>query len=98
MIYVGLAISGIGLVLYVTHTILYNHHLRKNDPDIVGLLDSKSANRPKKKKKSGKKEVRVIAIESSTPGWVMLLGLPSIPMFFIGIVIIAISLIIKSLR
>ena len=97
MLYVGIAISGIGLILYITHTILYNHYLRKNKPDILKQFDSKSDSSRKKQKGNKKREVKVVVTESGTPGWIILLGFPSIPIFLVGIAVIILSLVIKAL-
>jgi hypothetical protein len=97
MLYVGLAISGIGLILYITHTVLYNHYLRKNRPDILEHFGSKPGNSRKKQKGNREPEVRVVITESGTPGWVILLGFPAIPIFFVGIAVTILSLIIKAL-
>ncbi len=84
MFYVGLAISGFGLVLYVVSAILLNYYLRRNRPDVLEQLDSKSGGR-KKQKRNKDREVRVVVTENATPGWVALLGFPAIPMFLVGI-------------
>lgn len=97
MLYVGLAISGIGLILYITHTVLYNHYLRKNRPDILEQFRSKPGNSHTRQKGNRDREVRVVVTESGTPGWVILLGLPAMPIFFVGIAVIILSLIIKVL-
>jgi len=97
MLYVGLAISGIGLVLYITHTILYNHYLRKNRPDVLEQLDSKRGGSRMGQKGNKEREVRIVITESGTPGWVILLGFPAMPIFLVGIVVTILSLVIKAL-
>ena len=97
MLYIGMVISGIGLILYITHTVLYNHYLRKNRPDILEQFGSKPGNSRTKQKGNREREVRVVVTESGTPGWVVLLGFPAIPIFFAGIAITILSLVIKAL-
>ena len=96
MFYIGLAISGIGVVLYVTSAILLNYYLRKNRPDILDQPNSKSGDSRKKQK--GKKNGKIIVVitENATPGWVALLGFPAIPVFLIGIAVIILSLVINA--
>ena len=97
MLYVGLAISGIGLILYITHTVLYNHYLRKNRPDILEQFGSKPGNSRMRQKGNKEREVKIVITESGTPGWVILLGFPAMPIFFVGVVVIILSLVIKVL-
>ncbi len=54
MFYIGLAISGIGVVLYVISTILLNYYLQKNRPDVLEQFDSRTGDsRTKQKENKG---------------------------------------------
>ncbi|MFC1714454.1 hypothetical protein ACFL6S_12365 [Candidatus Poribacteria bacterium] len=96
MLYVGLAISGIGVVLYAVSAILLNYYLRKNRPDVLEQFDSKSGDSRNKQKGNKGRQVRVVVTDSATPGWVALLGFPAIPLFLIGIAVIILSLVINA--
>jgi len=96
MLYIGLAISGFGVVLYIVSAVLLNYYLRKNRPDILEHGNSKKGSSRKKQKGSKKGEIRVVITENATPGWVALLGVPAMPVFLIGIVVIILSLVIKA--
>ena len=96
MLYVGLAISGFGVILYVISTVLLNYYLRKNRPDVLEQFDSKSGDSHKKQKGNKDREVRVVITENAIPGWVSLLGFPAIPLFLIGIAVIILSLVINA--
>lgn len=96
MIYIGLAISGIGVVLYVASAVLLNYYLRKNRPDMLEQFYSGSGASRKKQKGNKGKEVRIVVTENATPGWVALLGFPAIPLFIMGIAVIILSLVINA--
>ena len=96
MLYIGLAISGFGVVLYIISAVLLNYYLRKNRPDVLEQFDSKSGDSRKKQQGNKGKEVRIVVTENATPGWVALLGFPAIPLFLIGIAVIILSLVINA--
>lgn len=84
----GISIIVIGIILYVTHTVLLNYYLHKNAPD---ALKSKSESKQKQKA-----QILIVSSEEGTiPNWVGFIGFPSIPLVLIGIVVLVISLIIK---
>ena len=97
LFYIGLVISGTGVILYITHTILYNYYLRKNRPDLLEQLDSEPGNSSTGQKENKEPEVKIVITESGAPGWVMLLVLPAMPIFLVGIGVIVLSLVIKIL-
>ena len=96
MLYVGLAILGVGMILYIASAVLLNYYLRKNRQDVLEQLDSKSGSSHKKPRGNKSGEVRVVVTENATPGWVALLGFPAIPLFLVGVAVIILSLIIKA--
>lgn len=82
----GISIIVIGIILYVTHTILLNYYLHKNAPDAL-----KSEAKSKRKA-----HILIVGSEEGTiPNWVGLIGFPSIPLILFGIVVLVISLILK---
>jgi hypothetical protein len=91
MLYIGLVISGVGVILYIVSAVLINYYLRKNRPDILNQADSKSANSRKGRK------AKIIITQNANPGWVSFLSFLSMPMVIIGIGVIILSLIIKVL-
>ncbi len=95
MLYVGLVITGLGVILYIASTVLLNYCL-KNRPDVLEQFDSKSGDSRKKQNGNKDKEVRIVLTENATPGWVVLLGIPAIPVFLVGITVVILSLIIKA--
>ena len=86
---IGLIIIVISIIWYVIHAALYNHYLKKNDP---GLFDKVEKQRNSRQKR---KEVQVVATSGQTPAWVMILGLPPIPLFILGALITVIGFIIN---
>jgi len=96
MLYVGLAITGFGVILYIISTVLLNYYLQKNRPDVLEHFDSKSGGSRKQQNENRDKEVRIVVTENATPGWIALLGVPAIPLFLIGVAVIILSLIIKA--
>lgn len=95
MLYVGLVITGLGVILYIASTVLLNYCL-KNRPDVLEKFDFKSGGSRKKQNGNKDKEVRIVLTENATPGWVALLGIPAIPIFLVGITVVILSLIIKA--
>ena len=55
MLYIGLAISGFGVVLYIVSAVLLNYYLRKNRPDVLEHGNSKKGSSSKRQK--GNKKV-----------------------------------------
>lgn len=96
MLYVGLVISGSGMILYIVSAILLNYYLHKSELDVLKQSSARSGDSRKKQKGDKSKEVRIVVIENATPGWTALLGLPAIPLFLIGIAVIILSLVIKA--
>ena len=96
MLYVGLVISGFGVILYIVSAVLLNYYLRKNIPDVLEQSDSRSGDSRKKQKGDKGGKVIVVVTENATPGWVALLGFPAIPLFLIGVAVIVLSLVIKA--
>lgn len=85
---IGLIIIIVSIVWYIIHTIIYNHYLRKQNP---GLFEEAEKQRISKQKSQ---EVQVVITSGQTPAWVMLLGMPPIPLFFLGVLITIIGFII----
>lgn len=87
----GVIIAGIGLVLYIVNTILLNHFLGKNSPEITRSGRSKR-NRQERR-------IRIEAItDDDAPRWIVLMGFPSIPLFVLGILVIIIAFVFRLLR
>lgn len=89
ILYTGISLIGIGISLYIAHAIIYNYFLRKNSPEIFN--DIPQSGRSKKQKK----KMTIAVINSQTPSWVVLLGLPSIPLFLVGVLMSVVALIMK---
>jgi len=89
MLRIGFLLVGIGIVWYIVHAVIYNYFLRKHDPDF--LNDSFQPPRSSKKNK----KVTVVVSSGRTPAWIILFGMPSIPLFLLGIVITVVALIIN---
>ncbi len=89
MVYFGLALIVIGIVWYIVHTIIYNHYLAKNAPELLQPRSNKSRSKGKKQE-----PVTVIVTEGQTPGWLGLLGIPPIPIFLLGLLITIVSAIV----
>jgi hypothetical protein len=89
MFRIGILFTSIGIILYIVHAIIYNRFLRKNHPEIFD-----DSLRPRHSRKRSKK-VSVVVVSGQTPAWVMLLGIPAIPLFLLGIVITIVALIIN---
>ena len=86
----GAIIAGIGLVLYIIHTILLNHFLGKNAPEVT----KSSRSRGNRKEKG----IRIEAItDDDVPRWVILVGFPSMPLFLLGILVFIITFIFRLL-
>ena len=87
----GVIIAGIGLVLYIVNTILLNHFLGKNSPEMVKPGRSKRIRQERK--------IRIEAItDDDAPRWVILMGFPSIPLFVLGILVVIIAFVFRLLR
>lgn len=89
MLHIGLLLIGIGIVWYIVHTVIYNYFIRKHHPDIYDD-DLRSRHTSKQSKK-----VTVVVTSGQTPVWIVLFGIPPIPLFLLGIVITIVGLIIN---
>ncbi len=89
MLYTGFFITGIGIIFYVVHAVMHNRFLRKHHPEIFddSLRQQHYGKRSKK--------VTVVVMDRHTPVLIMIFGIPSIPLFLLGIVITIVALIIK---
>jgi len=96
MLYIGLAISGFGVLLYVASAILLNYYLCKNRPDVLEQPNSRSGDLRKKQKGNKNGDIIVVITENAIPSWVTFLGFPAIPLFLIGIAVIILSLVINA--
>ncbi|MCP4542887.1 MAG: hypothetical protein GY832_37680 [Chloroflexi bacterium] len=88
----GLVLIAASIIWYIIHVVIYNHYLRKNNPGLFGNVP---------KKGSGKKRVKGIEIVNTsgqTPAWVMLLGLPPMPLFLLGVAITIVAFIVGLFR
>jgi len=92
MLYTGLSLIGIGVIWYIVHAIIYNYFLRKHNP---GIFDNSLQPRHSGKRS---KKATVVVTSGKTPAWVMLFGMPPIPLFLFGIVITIVALIIKLFK
>lgn len=92
MLDVGLFLIGIGIIWYIFHTVIYNRFLGKHNPEIFddNLHPRRSGKRNKK--------VTVVVTGKQTPAWIMILGIPPIPIFLIGILITIVTLIINAFQ
>lgn len=79
----------IGIACYIVYAVLLNRYRRKNAPEVLGRA-------PRARSQPG--ENRVYVVEGATPRWVTLLGLPALPLFLLGIVLIAVSFLVKMFR
>jgi hypothetical protein len=86
---IGLIIVVISIIWYVIHAAIYNHYLQKNNP---GLFDEAERQRNSRQKRN---DVQVVVTSGQTPAWVMILGLPPIPLFVLGVLITVIGFIIN---
>lgn len=101
LLYIGLAIFGIGIVMYIMNFIIYNHYLRKNDPGLQEKIRAvREENKNASAKNTGKrqKEIRVIHTKSNAPAWVFLLGFFAFKVIPIGILVIILGLIVRFFR
>ena len=89
MLYIGLLAIGIGISLYIAHAIIYNYFLRKNSPEVFHDIPQSGRSKQRNKKAT------IVVVNSQTPGWVILLGLPSMPLLLLGILITVVALIMK---
>ena len=84
----GILLVAIGVACYIVHAILLNYFLRKNAPEVLARDPGMPSQR----------QSRVSLVRGVTPRWVTLLGLPAFPLVLLGIVLIAISFLVKVLR
>jgi hypothetical protein len=84
----GILLVAIGIACYIIHAILLNDFLRKNAPEVL----ARDLGVP------SQRHSRVFLVRGATPRWVTLLGLPAIPLFLLGIVLIAVSCLVNVLR
>jgi hypothetical protein len=89
---IGLIIIVVSIIWYIVHGIIYNHYLQKTNPEIFNEAERQRVGKQKIK------EVRVVMTSGETPAWVMLLGMPPIPLFLLGILITIIGLIISFFK
>lgn len=86
---IGPIIIVVSVIWYVVHTIIYNHYLRKQNPELFEEAEKQRIGKRKSK------EVQVVITSGQTPAWVMLLGVPPIPLFFLGVLTTIIGFIIS---
>jgi len=92
MLYIGIALIVISIVWYLVHMEIYNRYLRKHRPEILdGSLTKRTP-----RKQAGK--VPVIISIGQTPAWIMLFGLPPLPLFLIGILLTVVALIVNAFK
>jgi hypothetical protein len=88
----GLIVIAVSVVWYIAHVVVYNYFLQKNNP---GIFEEE----PKKRGGiEGQKEVTVVMTSGQTPAWVMLLGIPPLPLFLFGVVVTIIGTIFSLFR
>ena len=92
MLYIGIALIIISIVWYLVHMEIYSQYLRKHRPEI---LDG-SVKKQTPHEKGGK--VNVIITTGRTPAWIMLFGLPPLPLFLIGALLTVVALIVNAFR
>ena len=92
MLYIGLFLIGIGIIWYIVHAVIYNRFLGKHHPEIFD--DNLQPRRSGKRNKT----LTVVVTDNQTPAWIMILGIPPIPIFLIGIVITIVTLIINAFQ
>ena len=92
MLDIGLFLIGISIIWYIVHAVIYNRFLGKHHPEIFD--DNLQPRRSGKRKKT----LTVVVTDNQTPAWIMILGIPSIPIFLIGIVITIVTLIINAFQ
>ena len=84
----GILLATLGVACYIVHAILLNYFLRKNAPEVLARDPGMSSQR----------QSRVSLVRGVTSRWVTLLGLPALPLWLLGIVLIAISFLVTVLR
>jgi len=84
----GIILVAIGIACSIVHAILLNDFLRRNVPEVLARDSGVPSQR----------QSRVYLVQGVTPRWVTLLGLPAIPLFLLGIVLIAISCLVTVLH
>jgi hypothetical protein len=86
---IGIIIIIVSMIWYLAHAIIYNYFLQKYNPEIFDK-------EPERKRDKGKNhDVQIIIKTEETPAWVMLLGMPPIPLFVLGVLIVIISFIVS---
>ncbi len=85
----GIILAVVGIACYIEHAVLLNRSLRKNAPEVLGGAP---------RAPSPHRQRRVHVVEGATPRWVTLLGLPALPLFLLGVILIAIAFLMKVLR
>ena len=89
---IGLIIILISIFWYIMHAVIYNYYLQKNNPEIFERTNSQ------RKKKQKNKEVQVVFSNGQIPVLVMLMGIPPIPLFFLGIAVTIIGFIMSLFK
>ena len=84
----GIFLAVLGVVCYIMHAMLLNYFLRKNAPEVL----ARDPGMPWQRQR------RVFLVRGATPRWVTLLRLPALPLFLLGIVLIAVSCLVTVLR
>ena len=84
----GILLAVLGVACYIIHAVLLNHSLRQYAPEVLARDSGVPSQR----------QSRVYLVQGVTPRWVTLLGLPAIPLFLLGIVLIAISCLVTVLH
>ena len=84
----GILLVAIGIACYIVHAILLNYFLRKNAPEVLARNPGMPSQR----------QSRVSLVRGVTPRWVMLLGLPALPLGLLGIVLIPIACLVTVPR
>jgi hypothetical protein len=84
---VGLIIIVVSVIWYFVHIELNYRYTRKNNPDSIETKNKQRGHRPE--------GVEVEVVMREIPAWLMLLGLPPIPLFFIGLIITVIGFLVN---
>lgn len=92
ILHIGLLFIGISIIWYIAHAMIYNHFLRKHNPD---LFDESLRSRQHSDNRN--KKVTIFITSGKTPVWVMLFGIFPIPILLLGILITIVALIINIL-
>jgi hypothetical protein len=84
----GLFLAVLGVACYIVHAMLLNYFLRKNAPEVLARDPGMPSQR----------QPRVFLGRGATPRWVMLRGLPALPLLLLGIVLIVITCLVTVRR